>query len=145
VAITPMPSGPSSSAVTTRPTPRLNPDAVIAISPNGSVKITNPDGSIQLTTVNDLFPDAPAPGVVGIVVDHAGDRVPAAGLSGVRSSGQPCSLLDIPFFSQADGTFGFDISPGFCLLSATGPSGPGDPVLVEVQAGRTSGVTLIVP
>ena len=93
-----------------------------------------------------MLGDDPAPtGVAGRVITVAGAPVAGAVIVHRTSEGEPCSPHDVANLTGPQGFFQAPLSPGLCLVSAKLHGRATPKVAVEIEQGRLTIVTLVMP
>ncbi len=146
--VTPAPTVPPPSWPTPTPWPvkSFSPYDMIAMSSDGTWRVISPDGTVQVIDPRDVLGDRlTASGVAGRVVTAAGVPVDRAVLVHRTEAGEPCSLHDVAYITGPQGFFQAPLLPGLCSVSAKLRDRTTPEVSVQIEKGRLTVVTLIMP
>lgn len=146
--VTPAPTVPPPSMPTPTPWPvkSFNPYDMIAISSDGTWRVISPDGTSRVIDRRDVLGDRLTPsGLAGRVVTAAGAPVGRAVLVHHTEAGEPCSLHDVASITGPEGFFQASLLPGLCFVSAKVRGRTTAEVPVQIEKGRLTVVTLVMP
>lgn len=146
--VTPPPTAPPPAWPTATPwaVRSFDPYSSIEISSDGTWRVILPDGTSQVIDPRDVLGDNVAPtGVAGRVLTFAGEPVRGALIVHHNRAGQPCSQHDVAYMTGARGFFQAPLLPGLCFVAANVRGRWSPEVAVQIDDGRLTFVTLVMP